>query len=293
MNFKDAYKSYNDEIKGDPKVLDTILNGKKENQKEIKKVFAIRPSFVGAMAAMVVLAVSVFGFNNFDNKNSEPKKTYIAAKKADVQKNIPAAEFKAENSTSDNSEKTLQNADYGVLQKEPVYSENKNPLTVEPVQAEISPLTDDGAAVDMPATAEMGFSDGDMPAYDEESVTTDDCYSYFGFDVTQKAKLPYDMTFGGNVIIDSRTSAETGEMEYCKLSIDAYSLNDPQRLLEICVTKQEDFTMGSGEPEYNINEETGELIGGKVVTDKMSFSVESQNVTASEVEEILISLKDF
>ena len=69
MNFKDAYKSYNDEIKGDPKVLEAILEGKKENKNVSKKLFVIRPSLVGAMAAMVIIAVSVFGFNNFLNSS--------------------------------------------------------------------------------------------------------------------------------------------------------------------------------------------------------------------------------
>lgn len=79
MNFKDAYKSYNDEIKGNPEILDAILN--KEQKK--KPVFFLRPSFACAVAAVFAVAVSVVGFNKFGNisqEQAEPTKTYIAAK---------------------------------------------------------------------------------------------------------------------------------------------------------------------------------------------------------------------
>lgn len=285
MNFKDVYKSYNDEIKGDPKILDAILNTSK---KEDKKIFFIRPSFVGAMAAMVVIAVSVFGFNNFDQKKDSPKRTYIAATNPD-DKIIPDTRIVAGNS-GEISEITPE------TQSRTNVESNVNTQTPEvPAQTGdygVMPAEEDGGLTipDMPMTGRMVPSDSGEFFYEEDMVTTEDCYSYFGFGVTEKAKLPDDMTFGGNVIINAEKSDETGDMEYCSFSIDAYSQTDPQRILDLCVTKSESGVSPS-DVEYFISSETGEISGGSFSNENILVKVNSIGLTQAEVEELLNSLK--
>lgn len=74
MNFKDAYKSYNDEIKGNPDVLDAILNGKPKQ----KQVVSFRPVMAYAAMTALVVSLSFFGFNKFYG-DPKPTKNYIAS----------------------------------------------------------------------------------------------------------------------------------------------------------------------------------------------------------------------
>lgn len=332
MNFKDAYKSYNDEIKGDPKVLETILNGKKES----KKFMFIRPSFVGAMAAMVVIAVSIFGFNSINNNPVKPQKTYIAARNTNDNntKNIPEAFIVPDNTSvkpedaNINSEKNnsivtepqnptgnkkypSKNSATKKTQDTPLTGAKKDDISVdnavsEPLENsavyEITPATEDtpntkneqvaSYETEVVSTTNPNGDEGSdcMPAALDETVTTADCYEYFGFDVTQKADLPEDMSFGGNVIIDSKKSEETGEMEYCSFSIDAYSNKDVQRTLDVCVTKQNTPIADTDYKQSYTSTETGEVTGGKSVSGNVSVEVNSQNVTQTEVEELIDSL---
>lgn len=304
MNFKDAYKSYNDEIKGDPKVLDAILNGKKEN----KKVFFIRHSYMGAIAAMVVIAVSAFGFGNFNKTSQSPQRTYIAANnskqnKTDIVPNTriidgnTAGEIVTapKEDTSLNSAITapdstvVQQTNEGEIASNSTVSENPLPAA-EPDIEPMAVLEDEGeaSAYDAPFTGRAIPTDENLQISD--TVTTADCYAYFGFDVTEKAKLPADITFGGNVIINAEKSDQTGELEYCSFSIDAYSETNPQRILNVNVTKS-NLSANNSDIEFFVSEQSHAVTGGAFTADGISVRVDSVGLLQNEVFDILNSLK--
>ena len=282
MNFKDAYKSYNDEIKGDPKVLEAILNkGKKETAKEGKKLFFIRPSFVGAMAAMVIIAVSVFGFGNLNNPGTS-EKTYIAANDINSNKTqpIPDSEF-----VPDNSNDTVDSISGGNGSE---ISQDTH-IPQEQVGGDISAAQEEGSEIAIPDIPQDART---IPDSENESdtFTTDDCYAYFGFNVTEKAELPQDMDFGSNVIINAEKSPQTGEVEFCRFSIDAFSGTNPQRILDLCVTKQNILSEPT-DIQHFVSEETGEVTGGSFSDGNVTVSINSLGLTKEEVTDILTSLK--
>jgi len=66
MNFKEAYKSVNDEIHGDTALLHAILNGEAKKKKAFS--FRLRPAYTLALTAMLVIAAtSVYLGSDFND----------------------------------------------------------------------------------------------------------------------------------------------------------------------------------------------------------------------------------
>ena len=316
MNFKDAYKLYNDEIKGDPNVLDAILNGKQKKT----PVFFMRPAFACAMAAMIVV-VSVVGFNRFGNISSEqtkPNKTYIAARdisdnneiaKNSDNKEITVAQNNTEsknsgvqktetkdavsyaekrsgstpsvNNKSQNFDKTNTNS---------VKSNNQQINSIESNMLEDSVSSTNNepvAAPDpgMPMTTRMQPEEA---VYSPDEVSYEEYSSYLGVDVLQKAELPSDMEFDPECTVNAQKNDETDEVASGSVTVWAQSNVDRQRTLSMSVSKNESSPVHK---EYFYNETNGEVIGAKSVTEKVAVVVESQKVTQTEIDTLIDSLQ--
>lgn len=76
MNFKDAYKSVNDEIHGDRALLHAILNGEAQKKKAFS--FHFRPVYTAALAAMFVITATSVYFGSGINDHTATEERSIS-----------------------------------------------------------------------------------------------------------------------------------------------------------------------------------------------------------------------
>jgi len=82
MNFKDAYKSCNDDIKGNREILTSILSGDSKK----KSHFNYRPLLACAAMVLIAVSVSVFGFMGGENESFPETSRYIASNDVETEK---------------------------------------------------------------------------------------------------------------------------------------------------------------------------------------------------------------
>lgn len=360
MNFKDAYKSYNDEIKSNPEVLKAVLDT------DIKPRFTFNYRYAVSFAAMIalVVSVSVFSYNTF-YKEKEPTVRYIAAnnvskevsnieKAVTVAEKPPVAEIHEADTVKGNEVKAGQSKSPNVYTpkklseyvkpaleddetssasktatvQEEVNSEVKTPVvpaTEARIAAPVSPYysgkayvpayentdvpsSDDGeiavasaentsqaeSEIETEASADISVlgvpSSDEIPQDNKEYMSYTEYAEYIGFDIQSRAKLPDDMIF--EPMPSAEIEYEEGVIVSDMFTASAFSVENPERNLSVSITKNGPQAGGfTEEISYAYSEDSQTVLGAYTEVSGVSVSVGVNNVTKTELDTFMNSLK--
>ena len=261
MNFKDAYKSVNDEIHGDRALLHAILNGEAQKKKAFS--FHFRPVYTAALAAMFVVAATSVYFGSGINDHTATEERSISH--FDTTPSDPAPPIKDEAPIA--PEQSSQSKD--------TYIEDRAPKAIAPQIKE--PLTEDSTpeagdtAIMQRQIEPAGFavaSGQDLePAYSGGgSVQELSNADYYG-DVIFALQLPDDLT----PLVDI---AQIASNEHCDpLTIVASSLSG-ERCVTLTFSKQDNL--------HSLVPDAAYASIGEVYA-----AVEAQGLTQAEIDAIV------
>ena len=261
MNFKDAYKSVNDEIHGDRALLHAILNGEAQKKKAFS--FHFRPVYTAALAAMFVVAATSVYFGSGINDHTATEERGISH--FDTTPSDPAPPIKDEAPIA--PEQSSQSKDTYIEDRAPkaIAPQIKEPLTEDStpeagdtaiMQRQIEPA---GVAVASGQDLEPAYSGGGSM---EEIFNAD----YYG-DVIFALQLPDDLT----PLVDI---AQIASNEHCDPLTIVASSPSGERCVTLTFSKQDNL--------HSLVPDAAYASIGEVYV-----AVEAQGLTQAEIDAIM------
>ncbi len=261
MNFKDAYKSVNDEIHGDRALLHAILNGEAQKKKAFS--FHFRPAYTAALAAMFVVAATSVYFGSGINDHTATEERGISH--FDTTPSDPAPPIKDEEPIAPDQSS----------QPKDTYIEDKAakaiaPQIKEPLTGDSTPEASDTAIMQRqiePSGVVIASEHDSKPAYSgggSEDVISN--AQYYG-EVISALQLPDDLT----LLADTEQLASR---EHCDPLTIVASSPTGERCVTLTFSKQDNLQSLVPDASYAC---IGEVYA----------AVEAQGLTQAEIDAII------
>lgn len=317
MNFREIYKSANDEIHGDRSLIDMVFE-KAEKKPAFKTVY---PVACVAAALLIVVTVSL---HPADNKKETPNFNIASNNDANKTEVNPKTEQYVQKETGKQPDDTTKKyAEESVIteksdansKSEGISDADNKTTEMYEESSEEDRITEDTVTTDnfmvamldindvqpgVSAAAEYKRSSGGAGASDSiefEGMTAEQYYEYIGADITQKIKLPADMHFEEFFGATVKRNTDTDTV----ISDDAefYAVGD-NKYLSVSTAKV------SGEAESKLNDESlkkSDISGIPAVIEGFEstyriyvkaadvyYNIYSDGLTQEEIKELLLSI---